>query len=121
MALVALPLVALLGALYYLIYYAVFTQILLPEALATTLLPAMKKVNVVLAVMAPIALYAVLRAALVYSNRIIGPVPRLERDLDRVIAGDYSVRIKTRDNDALKPFVEKINLLVRTMEASRRA
>ncbi|MFA6078797.1 MAG: methyl-accepting chemotaxis protein [Candidatus Omnitrophota bacterium] len=119
MAFVAVPLVLLMSGLYYLIYYSVFTQMLIPEAVATTLLPAMKKVNIVVAVFVPIAMFLLLRAALVYSNRIIGPIPRLERELDKVLAGDYSARIKTRDNDELKHFVDKVNLLVEKMEAKR--
>ncbi len=116
--LVAVPLVALMAALYYLIYYSVFAQILIPEALATTLLPAMKKVNFVLLIAVPLALYFIGRAALVYSNRIIGPIPRLGKEIDKALAGDYSVRFKTRDNDELKPFVDKMNALMERMTLS---
>ena len=119
MAFVAVPLVLLMSGLYYLIYYSVFTQMLIPEAVVTTLLPAMKKVNFVVAIFVPIALFMLLRAALIYSNRIIGPIPRLERELDKILAGDHTVRIKTRDNDELKHFVEKINMLVEKMEVKR--
>lgn len=118
MALIFLPLVTFLAALYYLIYYSVFTQMLIPEAVSVTLLPAMKKVNLVVFIFAPVALYLLLRAALIYSNRIIGPIPRLERELDRAITGDYSVRLKARDNDDLKSFVDKINLLLDKVESS---
>ncbi|MDB4349519.1 hypothetical protein OAA99_01035 [Omnitrophica bacterium] len=117
--LVIIPLVALLVALYYYIYYSVFRQMLIPEAVATTLLPAMKKVNLGLAVTAPFMLFFIIKAALIYSNRIVGPIPRLERELDKVIAGDYSVRIKARNNDELRGFIEKINTLLETVDKSR--
>lgn len=116
MGLVAVPLAALLGALYYLIYYAVFNEMLIPEAISVTLLPAMRKVNFVLALAMPVLFYMLLRAALVYSNRIIGPIPRLERELDRAIGGDYSVRLKTRDKDELSSFVTKINTLLEKVD-----
>lgn len=119
-SLVVIPLLLLLSALYYLIYYSVFNQILIPEALATTLLPAMKKVNIVVVVGLPILLFFILRAALVYSNRIIGPVPRLERELDKAIAGDYSVRLKARDRDELNTFVNKINILLEKVDATQK-
>ncbi len=119
MAFVAVPLILLLSGLYYLIYYSVFTQMMIPEAVVTTLLPAMKHVNTVVAIFVPVALFVILRAALIYSNRIIGPVPRLERELDKIIAGDYSARIRTRDNDELRHFVEKINMLVEKIDATR--
>jgi methyl-accepting chemotaxis protein len=89
---------------------------LIPEAVAVTLLPAMKKVDLVLALSMPLALFLILRAALIYSNRIIGPIPRLERELDKAIAGDHSVRIKARKNDELKSFICKINSLLEKID-----
>lgn len=121
MGLVAVPLVLLLAALYYLIYYSVFNQILIPEAIATILLPAMKKVNIVAGGAMPIFLFAILRTALVYSNWIVGPIPRLERELDKVIAGNYSIRIKARDNDELKSLVDKINMVLEKFDKGGRA
>ena len=120
MGLVAIPLVALLAALYYLIYYSVFTHMLIPEAIVATLLPAMKSVNIVVAMAIPVALFVILRAALIYSNRIVGPIPRIERELDKVIAGDYSIRIRARSNDELNTFINKLNALLGKMEASCR-
>jgi signal transduction histidine kinase len=120
MGLVTIPLIVLLVGLYYLIYYAVFNQMLIPEAIVTTLIPAMKKVNVTVAVTGPILFSIILRTALVYSNRIIGPVPRLERELDKVIAGDYSVRIKARDKDELRTLINKINMLLEKIDSRGR-
>lgn len=116
MGLVVIPLIILLTALYYLIYYSVFTEMLIPEAIVVTLLPAMKKVNLILLATVPIFLFLILRTALVYSNRIIGPVRRLERELDKVIEGDYSVRLKTRHKDELRAFVNKINMLLEKVD-----
>ena len=120
MGLVAIPLIVLLTALYYLIYYAVFNQIMIPEAIATTLLPAMKKVNISVVIGAPIILFFILRTALIYSNRIIGPVPRVERELDKAVAGDYSVRIKARNNDELRNLISKINLLLERIDQEQK-
>ena len=120
MSLVAIPLISLLGALYYLMYYSVFDQMLIPEAITTTLLPAIKKVNIVVVIGLPVLLYFLLRAALIYSNRIVGPIPRLERELDKAIAGDYSIRLKARDNDELRTFVNKLNMLLEKVNASCR-
>lgn len=121
MALVVIPLIILLAALHYLIYYAVFNEMLVPEAIVKTLLPAMRRVNITLAVSLPIIFYLILRLALIYSNRIIGPLPRLEKELDRMIEGDYSLRLKTRQNDELKFFVNKINTLLEKMDRGRTA
>lgn len=119
MGLVAIPLVSLLAALYYLMYYSVFSEMMIPEAIVATLLPAMKKVNIVLVLAIPVLLYLILRIALIYSNRIVGPLPRLERELDKVIAGDYSIRVNVRDKDELNGFVNKVNLLLEKIDKSR--
>ena len=120
MGLAIIPLIAISAALYYLIYYSVFNQMLIPEAIATTLLPAMKKVNTTVMIAAPLLLSLILRVALVYSNRIVGPIPRLEKELDKVIAGDYSVRIKARDTDELRVLVNKINLVLEKSDVARK-
>jgi len=112
MALIAVPLVTLLAGLYYLIYYSVFSQMLIPEAIATTLLPAMRHVNIVVVLAVPVLLFTILRVALIYSNRIVGPLPRLERELDKVLAGDYTVRLKARNKDELNLLIKKINMLL---------
>lgn len=119
MSLVAIPLVFLLAGLYYLIYYSVFRQMLIPEAIAVTLLPAMKKVNIVVAFVLPAILFLIVRASLIYSNRIIGPIPRIEKELDKAIAGDYSIRLKARDKDELNDFITKINLLLEKIKESK--
>lgn len=116
MGFIAIPLVLLLAGLYYLIYYAVFNEMLIPEAVASTLLPAMKKVNIFLLLAGPVIFFIIFRRALIYSHRIYGPIPRIEKEIEKVLAGDYSVRIKARDNDDLKVFIDKINLLVEKIE-----
>ncbi len=119
MGIVGVPLVVLLGCLYYLIYYSVFTQMLIPEAVSATLLPAMRKVNIICAVAIPVSLFFLLRVALIYSNRIVGPIPRLERTLDKAIAGDFSVRLKSRGNDELGGLIKKINMLLEKVDTAR--
>jgi methyl-accepting chemotaxis protein len=109
MGMTIIPLVALLSAMYYLIYYCVLNQMLIPEAVAVTLLPAMRKVNIMIALVGPVLFLLISMKLLIYSNRIIGPIPRAEKELDRFIAGDHSVRISTRRKDELKSFVEKVN------------
>jgi len=116
MGIVGIPLVILCGALYYLMYYAVFNEMLIPEAVASTLVPAMLKVNKIVFIIGPIALYFILRAALIQSNRIVGPMPRLEKELEKAIAGDYTVRLKTRDKDELGSLVNKVNQLLASLD-----
>jgi signal transduction histidine kinase len=116
MGLAVVPLVMLSALLYYLIYYSVFSHMLIPEAVVATLVPAMRNVNIIIALTFPFVLYAVVRLSLIYSNRIVGPIPRLERDLDKIIAGDASIRMKVRDKDELQGFVTKVNALLEKLE-----
>jgi signal transduction histidine kinase len=121
LALVLIPLIMLLAGLYYLMYYTVLSQILIPEGVVTMLLPAMKRVNFIAAVSLPVILLFILRIALVYSNRLVGPIPRIEAEIDRIIAGDYSLRLKVRDKDELSKFVHKVNMLLDKIEKERAA
>lgn len=119
MGLVAVPLVVLLVSLYYLMYYSMFSEMLIPEAITVTLLPAMRRVNMVVAIAGPVLLFLILRMTLIYSNRTVGPIPRLERELDKAIKGDFSVRIKARHNDDLSGLVSKINVLLEKIDGAR--
>ena len=115
-ALVVIPLIVLLAALYYLIYYSVFREMLIPEAIVVTLLPAMKKVNIVIAFALPVLLFSLMRAALISSNRVIGPIPRLEKELNNAIAEGRSIRMKVRQKDELSSLIDKINMLLEKVD-----
>lgn len=122
MGLVVVPLILLLMGLYYLMYYSVFSEMLIPEAIVATLLPAMKRVNIVLLVALPVTLWFVTRKALIYSNRIVGPIPRLEKEIDRALKGDDAhIRLKVRDKDELRSFINKVNLLLEKLEKAHGA
>jgi len=114
-AVVIVPLIILMAGLYYIMYYSMFTHMLIPEAATATLLPAMKKVNFVLLVTLPVTLFLIIRAALVDSNRVVGPVSRLERELDMILAGDRSVRLNIRAKDDLKPIIDRMNRVLDTI------
>ena len=114
-AVVIVPLIILMAGLYYIMYYSMFTHMLIPEAATATLLPAMKKVNFVLLATLPVTLFLIIRAALVDSNRVVGPVSRLERELDMILAGDRSVRLNIRAKDDLKPIVDRMNRVLDTI------
>ncbi|MBN3041266.1 MAG: hypothetical protein JW867_09050 [Candidatus Omnitrophica bacterium] len=121
MGLIAVPLVVLLVVLYYLIYYSVFNEMLIPEAIASTLLPAMKKVNLVVIAIFPITILLILRMSLIFSNRLVGPLGRIENDLDKIISGNSNLRLKIRDDDKLKTLVSKINSVVDKLDKYKKS
>jgi len=50
------------------------------------------------------------------SNRILGPVPRLQRALRQVAAGDTSVRLKFRPGDYLEDLADDFNSALDAIE-----
>lgn len=49
-------------------------------------------------------------------HRTLGAMPRMEEILDRVIKGEYSLRLILRKEDILKSFVDKVNRLIDTLD-----
>ena len=54
-------------------------------------------------------------------HRSLGPIPRLETILDKVISGDYSLRLSIRKNDIAHSFVDKINKVIALLEEKSKA
>lgn len=49
---------------------------------------------------------------IIFTNRIAGPLYRLEKTLDKIIQGDDVEIIKLREKDDLKPLISKINEII---------
>jgi len=49
-------------------------------------------------------------------HRSLGPIPRLEATLDKIINGDCAQRLFVRKNDIISSFVDKINKVVTLLE-----
>jgi methyl-accepting chemotaxis protein len=109
-----LPMAITAICLYYLIFNMLAWQLGIPEIIAYNLLPVARKVNLILLVSLPIILFIIWFAALELSNRIAGPIYRLEKDLDDRISGKKSGPIQLREKDELKTLADKINKLITT-------
>ena len=83
-----------------------------PEAIASNLLPVIDKINGVLIVGIPVALLIVAWLSIAISHRFVGPIERLDADLEKILAGDRGHRVRLRKNDDLKSVAEKINQLL---------
>jgi methyl-accepting chemotaxis protein len=53
---------------------------------------------------------------ILYSHRIAGPVYRMQKDIEKALAGDKGVRVHLRKNDKLKDLAEKVNALIDAYE-----
>jgi signal transduction histidine kinase len=84
----------------------------IPEAIAYNLMPVLKKVNLVIALSVPIILVLLWLVALELSHRVAGPLYRMEKELDEIIAGNKSAPIKLRKKDEFKILADKINKLI---------
>ncbi|HBQ21787.1 MAG: hypothetical protein A2Z91_04735 [Deltaproteobacteria bacterium GWA2_38_16] len=103
------PTLLVSGCLYYLIATLMAHELALPESIYGHLIPVLKKINVYLAIGLPIIFAIIFFYAVIISHRLAGPIFRLEKDLDRIIAGDHSVRIKFRTKDRLDNIADKLN------------
>ena len=111
---VAAVLPALLTAvsLYYLIFNITAEQLIIPEAVYANVIPAAKKVAVILLTTLPACLIALMALAHRITHRIVGPFDRIVRELDECIEGKRKGPIILRRNDRFQPLVEKINTLI---------
>ncbi|HQF40239.1 MAG TPA: hypothetical protein PK322_14070 [Opitutaceae bacterium] len=78
------------------------------------------RVLLALCVAAPVVFIGLLSWAFLLTNRIVGPVERMIRELDARLLGTASGPINLRPKDLLLPLVEKINLLLAEWERSKK-
>lgn len=99
-------------ALYYLIFNIIASQLAIPEAIAYNIIPAARKVSLILSLAAPISVFIILVLAYRITHRIIGPFDRIVRELDECAKGKKLDHIVIRKGDKFKPLVDGINKLI---------
>ena len=98
--------------LYYIIFNMLAWQLGIPEIIAYNLVPVARKVNMIMLVSLPVALFIIWLAALELSHRIAGPVYRLEKELSDRLDGKKTGPIQLREKDELRTLADKINKLI---------
>jgi len=116
---VALPTFLFACCLYYLIFYLMEEQLGIPESIAYNITPVLGKINFILLVGLPVIAVALLLWGLLISHRIAGPIYRLEKELDKISKGDFSLRIKFRKKDELASIAEGINKILDKIEGKK--
>ena len=115
------PLIFVVGCLYYLIFTITAEQIGIPEYIAHNMFPVISKVNLILLIGVPPLFALLMFWGVVLSHRFAGPVERLEGELRKVTEHEqYSHRIKVRRHDDMKPIVDTINGLLGKLEERKR-
>ena len=100
------------SCLYYVIFNLMAEQLGIPEVVAYHLLPVVKKVNLVLTISLPIVFLILFSIGLALTRSLVGPIERLEGELEEIVSGNLSRKLKLRKRDALKPLVANINMLL---------
>ncbi len=100
------------GGIYYLLWQTVAQEFAVPELIADVLVPALQKANTVLLIALPLAFLLMLILSVFVSHKIAGPIYRTEKDLDEILKGDYSRRIKLREGDDLQELADAINKIL---------
>ena len=98
--------------LYYLIFNLIIYQVGMPEVVVDNLSPVIRKVNLIITIALPFALLVMWLLARELSHRVSGPLNRLCRELDEMIAGKKKYHIKLRKKDELRGLVERFNILL---------
>lgn len=114
-----LPTLIIGSCLYYVIFNIMAEQLGIPEVVAYQLLPVVRKVNLILMISLPVVFFLLLYIGLILTRNLVGPIERLEGELEEIISGDLSKRLRLRKKDRLKPLVDSINVLLDKIEKTR--
>ena len=112
-----LPIAIAVPLVYYLIWENVAQEVAIPEAIVQFLFPAFEKTNHLLLTTLPLIFGGMLLYAALLTNRLLGPLKRVERELEEIARkGDFSRRISIRKKDAPRRLIRSINRLLYAAE-----
>lgn len=106
------PVIIVTLLLYYLIFSIVANQIAIPEAIAYNIIPAARRVTFILLTFTPSSIIVILIFTYKITHKIVGPLERIIRELDKRIENKKIGHIITRKTDKFRPLTDKINKLL---------
>lgn len=107
-----IPTAITVGVLYYLILSLLDWQLGASVAFSAHLIFIAKQIHFIFFMTLPLFFLLLWLVSLELSNRIAGPLYRLERELDARISGAAHGEIRLRAKDELRELVKKINKLI---------
>lgn len=114
-----IPVIFAVGCLYYLIFTIMAEQIGIPEYIASTLFPVIKKLNFILLIGMPLLFLALMAWGIVLSHSFAGPMERLESEINRLVEeGIATRRLRLRRGDDMKSVADAINRLLDKIEGA---
>jgi sensor histidine kinase YesM len=75
-------------------------------------LTEINRVSILFVILTLCALFVTWFLALIFSNRIAGPIYNIVRVVDSYISGDKSIRVRIRKDDFFHPLGETVNKLL---------
>ena len=107
-----LPLFLVTLALYYLVFQITAEEVAIPEVITYTLIPAARKVIIILLLATPAIIIALMVIAHRLTHSLVGPFDRIVRELDDRLNNNKREPIVLRKKDKFLPLVERINKLL---------
>lgn len=108
------------GCLYYLMAEFMAQELAFPDAIYAHLVPVLKKIGYIMLVGLPVIFGLIFIWGILISHSFVGPIHRLEDDLDKILKGDLSVRVKFRKKDRLENLAGLLNRLLDDFEKAKR-
>ena len=109
---IILPTVIIGSCMYYIIFDLMAEQLGIPEVISYHLLPVVRKVNIVLFISLPIVFVILFSIGRIIARNLVGPIERLEYELETLIEGRSTEKLHVRKNDRLRRLVDDINTLL---------
>jgi len=110
-----LPMVTMFACMVLLMRWFIADYGLMPSEVHQHLILVYDQIKYMWAFSLTISFVVMLLWSLYVSHRLVGPITRLERELDAVLGGDMNVDIHVRPKDDLKGIADRINQLVRRL------
>ena len=99
-------------AFYYLIFQITAEEVAIPEVITYTLIPAARKVILILLVATPAMILVLMAIAHRLTHSLLGPFDRIVRELDDRLENNKKEPIILRKGDKFIPLIERINKLL---------
>lgn len=100
------------ACMYYFIFFIVNEGLGVPEPIGYNLFPVLKTVNLVMGLGLPFIFIVLLMTGLYMSNKLVGPIDRLKKELTQIAEGDTVHRVRLRSDDELKFMADLINRIL---------
>lgn len=114
------PTILVSACLYWIIFSLLADRLGLPESIAYNLMPVLNKVNVILLIGLPITFLIIFYWAAKLSHNIVGPVVRLQSELNKILNVDLSHRVRLRKTDEIYPIAATINEILDKIQGTKK-